>query len=179
MFPQSHALTTYEQTAIVYRPDTPLEFTTIAPRPLPPYELVPALDAGKPVAILRYTDDAIIQWWPDGLTKVVQADGVQLYFWAKPTMCDAIDYRYWKGAQGAGFFKFNNDGSVYAHCFGTTSYWGPNWADGHPPEIGLELESIERPDGAWDFVNGGGDSDDDGDGDNNDFYNNRGCNCGY
>ena len=164
MFPQSHALTTYEQTAIVYRPDTPLEFSTIAPRPVIPYELVPALETGCPVAIYRHSDNAIIQWWPDGLAKVVQEDGVQLYFWAKPSMCDAMDYRHWKGGQGAGFFKFNNDGSVYARCFGTNCYWGPNWNEGQP-ELGEALESIERPDGTWEFVNGVADSSDDEDSD--------------
>lgn len=160
MFAQSHALTTYEQTAIVYRPDTPLEFTTIAQRPVIPYDLIPALEAGKPVAIRRDSDDSMIQWWPDGLTKVIQAeDGVQLYFWPKPTMCEAMDYRHWRGKQGAGFFKFNNNGSVYGRCFGTNCYWGPN-SDYGQPEIGERLESVEQPDGTWIFVNRGAHSSD-------------------
>jgi hypothetical protein len=143
-------MATYKQTAIVRRPDTPLEFATIQQRPLPPPDLLISLSAGRPAAIRRYSDDAVVQWWPDGFVKVFQADGIELEFWAKPTLSDAANYRLWGGSQGAGFFKFNGDGSVYGRCFGGNYYWGPELHD-DTPEVGVEMFAEQNADGAWEF----------------------------
>jgi hypothetical protein len=169
-----HLMTTYDQTALVYRRDTPLEFATIARRPVLPPELLPALENGHPAAIRRYSDDAEIQWWPDGLVKVIQTDGVQLYFWSKPTLRDAMDYRQWNGAQGPGFFKFNSDGSVYAKCFGSTCYWGPDLPGYYAPENGAQLVSMQANDGTWIFEEWGDDMEE-----SDDDYRYRDCECRY
>ena len=143
--------TSYEQTALVYMPDSSMEFATMARRPLPPPEQVHMLETGTPVAIRRYSDDAVIQWWPDGLVKMVAADGVKTYFWSKPTLADAVGYSKLTDYEGRGFFKFNGDGSVYGRCFGGKYYWGPD-EEYTNPEMGEILMSQQDMDGYWTFV---------------------------
>jgi hypothetical protein len=175
MFAPTTIVSTYDQTAIVYRPDTSIEFATIARRPTPPADLIDSLEQGHPVAIRRSKDDAEIQWWPDGLVKIVQADDVELYFWSKPSLRDAMDYRQWNGAQGPGLFKFNSNGSVYGKCFGSTCYWGPTINE-YTPEEGEPHVGMQADDGTWTFK-GWTDTDDDSHSIDSHRYMECGCRC--
>jgi hypothetical protein len=158
--------TSYEQTALLYRPTSHLEFSTILRRPVPPPELVEILETGTPVAMQRYLDDAVIQWWPNGLVKVVQTDGAEQHFWRKPALGDAVKYRSWWSEMSRGFFKFNSDGSVDAHCFEANYHWGADIREAAPEE-GAIMTSQQDMEGDWSFFLDEGE--DEGEDDENDW----------
>lgn len=167
--------TPYEQTALVYRCESHLEFATIAMRPMPPEELVDVLNSGTPVAIRRYSDDAVVEWWPNGLVKIVDPDGLKTYFWNKPTLADAVSYSKLVEDKGRGFFKFNDNGSVHGHCFGANYYWGPDLRMWVAPEMGEVLMSQQDMDGNWSFIGEDDyDEEDEEDEEAGDFV---GCHC--
>ena len=117
----SKLLKTYKQTAEIHYNFSNLVFTSIEERPVPPYDLLTALEkTGKPQGYYDYTREGnFIMWFPDGKVNEYCSNCVKI-FYPKPTLEDAIKYK------GKGFWKFNSDGTVILNAFDNNYIYFPD-----------------------------------------------------